>query len=600
MISLHSTLYEFGPFLLDVVEHRLLRAGRPIHLTPKLFDLLLLLVRENQRIVRKDELMVNLWPDSFVEENNLTVCISILRRVLGESLSGRQYIVTVPRVGYKFIAQVKEVMRSGLKSASTAERVGPEPDAAQLEVGSDRPEVTSLAVLPFENETSALEIEYISDELTHEIINTLSQLPRLSVVSGSFVFRYKGQDVDARQVGQELNVEAVLLGRILQYKDGLLISLELVDVLDGAQLWGKRYDCQQSNISDMQVQISRDISGQLKLGLSSGHQERLVHRHTENTKAYQLYLKGRYFWKKYAFKELKKSLQCFSEALELDPGYSLAYAGLADSYYRLSRTYLPPREVLPKAKSAAIRAVEIDGTIAEAHLSLSNIRLYYDHDWDGAERECRHALDLKPTSAIAHQYLSSFLTFMGRFEEAVTHINLAEELDPLSIQSMVSASFKFYLMRRYDLAIKWIERVLEIEPDYVPGRYFLGVIYIQQGNLREAVEILQGVRQVEEASVFLGYLGYAYALLGETREAEQILLELKEMARHKYVTPYCMSIICVGLGDDEQVIEWLEKLYEERDEHLVTLKVSPEFDVLRDKPRFADLMRRVGFISATS
>jgi DNA-binding winged helix-turn-helix (wHTH) protein/tetratricopeptide (TPR) repeat protein len=585
-------VYEFKGFRLDGAQRRLLRHGRQVQLKPKIFDLLLFLVEMRGQLVEKDELMREIWPNTIVEENNITVSMSILRKILGEDRVGRQFIETVPQHGYRFVAEVREISRE--QRATEAAAISTE--TAVGESSLREAPIDSLAVLPIHKVSSDLDLEYLSEGITESIINTLSQIPNLRVLACSTVFRFKGKEVDPQEVGILLNVRAVMLVRVIQLGEKLIIRSELVKVSDGSQIWGEQYERTSSDLLAIQDEIAKAIVESLKFKLTPQQQKRFTKRYTDNTEAYNLYLRGRYFWTRYTKEWVLKSIEAFKQAIEIDSSYALAYSGMADAYFRLSNIHLPPREVMPKAKEAALKAVEIDEDLAEAHSSLGLVRVYYDHDWAAAEREFKRCLELNPDYVPAHQRYGSYLCFIGHFEQSIAHYKHALELDPFSLQINMNLATNYYLMGEYETAISHLEKTLELEPDYMPTHFVLGCTYIQQGDLAKAIAEFQCIYKLdEEAYMALGFMGYAHALAGQRAEAENLLNILKDISLRTYVSPYSMGVIHLGLGLKDQVFEMFERLYEERNDWLVWLKVSPELKNLRDDLRFKDLLRRVGF-----
>jgi TolB-like protein/Tfp pilus assembly protein PilF len=440
------------------------------------------------------------------------------------------------------------------------------------------------------------DIDYLSEGITESIINILSRIPKLRVMARSTVFRYKGREVDPQEVGALLKVRTVVLGRILKHGERLIIRTEMVDVPYGSQIWGEQYNSSPSDLLRVQEEIATAISERLKAKLTGPAKSLIKRLYTENIEAFNLYLKGRYFWNKYTKDWVLKSIEAFQQAIKLDANFALAYAGMADAYFRLSNVYLPPHEVLPKAKEAAMKAVEIDDELAEAHASLGLIKVYKDHDWAGAESEFKRALELNPDLVLVHQRFGSYLKFMGRFEESMAHYRHALELDPFSLQINMNLATNHYLKGDYDEAIQHLKLTLELEPNYVPTHYALGCAYIQQGRFDEAIEEFQLIyRTEEEAYLALGFMGYAYACNGQRCEAENLLNVLKEIATRDYVSPYSMMVINIGLGKKQQVLDLLDKLYEEGNDWLVWLKVAPELQSLHSEPRYQALLKRIGF-----
>jgi DNA-binding winged helix-turn-helix (wHTH) protein/tetratricopeptide (TPR) repeat protein len=579
--------YEFDNFCILTAERVLLRDGKPQALPPKVFDILLVLVEHSGHLVEKAELMDQVWPETHVEENNLTVNMSALRRALGED---RKYIETVPRRGYRFVADVRKV--SDEKTEPGEKRIT-ETGGAR---GVLRDEViNSLAVLPFANLSDNPNLEYLSDGITESIINSLSQLPQLKTMARSTVFRYKDQKIAPLEAGRDMRVRSVLVGRVLQSGDSLNISTELVDVMDGSQIWSEQYNRQFLNILAAQEEISREVSEQLRLKLTTEERRRFAKRYTENIEAYHLYLKGRYFWSKYTKEGVDRSIEYYQQAIAADPVYALAYAGLAEAYYALSTTYLPPREAMPKARAAVMKALEIDGTLSEAHSTLGMIGMLYDWDWAEAERAYQRAIEFSPRNAIAHQRYGMYLDMMGRFDEGLAEMKLAQELDPLSLPTNVNIGVTYYLMGQYDRAIAQYKSALEMDPSFSLAHHHLAQVYTIQGRFPEALEEFQNAKLLEESPFALGHLGRIYAMMGKRSEALKILDRLKELSKQSYVSPYRLTMIYAALGEMDRAFEWLEKAYLDRSEELAWLNIFPVPGNLRSDPRFTDLLRRIGF-----
>jgi TolB-like protein/Tfp pilus assembly protein PilF len=585
-------VYEFKGFRLEAAQRRLLHNGQPVPLKPKILDLLLLLVQMRGRLVDKDELMKEIWPNTIVEENNITVSMSILRKTLGEDRAGRQFIETVPGRGYRFVADVK-IISPEQTIPQEAVKV---PASTAAEAETRESPIDSLAVLPLRNISKDPNSEYLSEGITESIINTLSRISKLRVLAPSTVFRFKGKDVDPQEIGSLLKVRAVMLGRVMQLGEKLVIRSELVNVADGSLIWGEQYDRTLSDLLATQDEIAKAITESLKLKLTRQDQIRLSKRYTANTEAYNLYLRGRYFWNRYDKEWVLKSIEAFEQAIEIDASYALAYTGIADAYFRLSNIHASPLEVLPKAKEAALKAVEIDNDLAEAHSSLGLLRVYYDHDWTAAEREFTRALELNPDLTLAHQRYGTYLKLMGRFDESFAHYKQALELDPFSLQININLATIHYLKEDNEIAIAHLKKTLELEPNYMPTHFVLGNAYIQQGNWDEAIAEFELIyRRDDEAYLALGFLGYCHAMAGRRAEAESLKNILQDVSRRKYVSPYGIIIICVALGQIDQAMELFEQLYAERNDWLVWLKVSPKLKHLHSDPRFRDLLRRIGF-----
>ncbi len=462
---------------------------------------------------------------------------------------------------------------------------------------SSRKTIDSLAVLPLINASNDAEMEYFSDGITESIINNLSQLPKLRVVPRSTVFRYKGREVDPQAIGYELNVRAVFTGRVLQHGDSLVIKTELIDVEQESQLWGEQYRRKMTDIFELEEEISREISGKLRLRLSGEEKKRLVKRYTENTEAYQLYLKGRYYTNKRTEGWIKKGIEYFQQASDADPNYALAYAGLADAYAFLASSTggMPPRDTYPKAKAAALKALEIDDALAEAHTSLGFFYLMYDWNFSEAEREFKRAIKLNPGYANAHDGYGFLLKATARNEEAISASRQAKKLDPLSLFTNVSLGWAYYFARDYERAIEQGRKALELEPRFDFAYWIVGLALAQRGMMKESINALnQAVLLTGGGLTFEAHLGYAYALSGKREEAQQVLADLEEIAKEKYVSAYYFAIIHLGLGEQELTFKWLERAFEERAGFLAFIKVEPMFDPLRSDARFSTLLERMG------
>ena len=466
-----------------------------------------------------------------------------------------------------------------------------------LRPGAGDTAIDSLAVLPFVNAGGTADTEYLSDGITESLINSLSQLPNLKVMSRSSVFRYKGQELDARAVGTTLGVRAVLTGRVVQRGDDLFVSVELVDARDSSHLWGGQYSRKMADLVALQSEITRDVSRSLRARLSGADEQRLAKNYTENSEAYQLYLKGRYFWNKKTPGGHQRSIEYFNQAIEKDPTYALAFVGLADAYLSLPNdSDAPPRETNPKAKAAATRALAVDSALAEAHASLAGVKLNYEWDFPGAEEGLKRAISLNPKyHPEVYQRYARYLSSMGRHEEAIAEAKRARELDPLSLSINNNVGQALLWARQYDGVIEESRKALEIDPNFWVAHLFLGKAYEQKGMYPEAVAALQKAKELSGgSSEATSMIGYVYAVSGRRDEAVRVLDELKGLSKQRYVSPYHIAMVYAGLGDKEQVFLWLEKAYEDRSQFMTLLKVEPKFDGLRSDPRFTDFVRRGG------
>ena len=453
--------------------------------------------------------------------------------------------------------------------------------------------IDSLAVLPFVNLSGDPEMEYLSDGITDTLINSLSQLRKLRVVPRSLAFRYKGREVEPQRAGSELNARAVLTGRVMQRGDTLLIGTELMDAVRLSQLWGAQYNRKMADIFALQEEIAREISEKLRLQLTGEEKKRLTKRATANKEAYQDYLKGRYWSSKIASEGINKAIAYLRQAIAKDPNYALAYAGLAVCYSQPGVFgFVPPNEAFPRAKEAALKALELDDTLSEAHTSLAYIKALYDSDWSGAERESQRAIALNPSSADAHAGYGTALLMMGRSEEAVAELKRAVEFDPPSLPINWGLGVAFYCARQYDQAIGQELKTLELDPHFILGHFHLGQAYVQKSMYNEAVAEFEKALAIAPGSTLaLAGLGYGYGVAGRRAEAHKVLDQLNEISKLKYVPAMQMVIIYTGLGEKDKAFEWLEKAYEQRS--MGVIKAVPTLDPLRSDPRFQDLLRRM-------
>ncbi len=454
--------------------------------------------------------------------------------------------------------------------------------------------IDSVAVLPFVNSSGDPNTEYLSDGITESLINSLSRLPHLKVMSRDSAFHYKGKDTDAQTVGRDLGVRAVFKGRVIQRGDDLEISAELVDTRDDSHIWGEQYSRKSADIFALQGDLAKEMTMALRVRLSGEDEKRMAKSYTANPEAYQDYLKGRYWWNKRTEEGFNRGIDLFKEAIKKDPTYAQAYSGLADCYSFLAiYGFVTPKESFPRAQEAGQRALEIDDTLAEGHTSLAIIKAFYDWDLAGAEREYQRAIELNPDYATAHQYYGAALSWVGQ-EQGIAESKRALELDPLSLVINWNLGYVFYLARQYDQAIEQYRKTLYLDPNYLLAQRELGWTYLQKFMYKEGITEFETALATSPGNhLTLSGLGYAYAVAGRKAEAQNVLDQLERLSKGKYVPALDRAIICAGRGEKDKAFEWLEKAYEERDNRMVRSKVEPMFDPLRSDPRFADLLRRM-------
>jgi serine/threonine protein kinase/Tfp pilus assembly protein PilF len=461
----------------------------------------------------------------------------------------------------------------------------------------------SIAVLPFANLSADKEQEYFCDGMAENLINALTHVEDLRVVARTSAFSFRGKEMDVREIGRQLKVETLLEGSVRKAGNRLRIGAQLVNVADGYHLWSEKYDrdigdmCCPEDIFAIQDEISLAVVDKLKVKLLGEEKAKLVKRHTKDLEAYDLYLKGRFFWNKRTQEGYQKSLGYFQQAIDRDPTYALAYAGIADCYDLLGwYDYLPPEEAFPRARAAAEKALEMDDTLAEANASLGWISANYEWDWRTAESKYKRAIELNPSYATVHQWYAEYLSYMGRHDESITEAKRAQELDPLSIIINNDLGQVLYYARQYDQAIEQLQKTLELDANFVVAHFFLAFLYAQKAMYDEALAEVQKAMDLSagDDSLMLAQLGAIYSYSGRRDEANKVLDELHQLSKQRYVSPFYMALIYMGFGQKDQAFEWLERAYKERDHWLETLKVHPWLDSLRPDPRFRALLKRIG------
>lgn len=455
--------------------------------------------------------------------------------------------------------------------------------------------ITSIAVLPFKNRGGDADTQYLSEGLAESLIYRLSQIPDLRVSPTSSVFRYEDRDVDPIAVGNELGVNAVLSGRIVQHGDRITISADLVDIKNNRLLWGEHYERPMSQLLDTQREIAREIVENLKIKVSPQEQG-LAKHYTENNEAYKYYLKGRFYWDQRTANSLRQGIGYFDQAIEMDPTFALAYAGLADCYV-VPANQMAPNEAMPKAKAAAIRAIELDDSLAEAHTSLGRVMAAYEWNWAGAEREFKRAIELNPRYPVAHQWYGGLLQVMGEPEMAIAERKTALELDPLSLIINFELGQAYYYAHDFDGAIEQYQKTLQLDPKFPPAYQFLPAAYEQKGNYDEAIKGFRSSPVLYvggEFSLTMAGLGHAYAVTGQTANARAQLEELKRLELQRYIPPTSAAMIYAGLGEKDNAFVRLDKAVQEHAFQLQWLMIEPRWDNLHSDPRFAELLKRIG------
>ena len=596
-------IYEFGKFMLDPQERILLVEGKSVHLTDKVFDTLLCLVENNGRLLTKDEMMATLWEESFVEEGNLAKNISRLRKIL--NTDDVQLIETLPKRGYRFRADVREidgdtnliVHRSlRVKISQTIEN-GSELSASAG--GLNLPalnEIHSIAVLPFQPLDSKSTDDIFGLGITDALITQLNRAGQVQVRPTSSILKYNLREQDAVSIGRELRVDAILEGRFQRTKNKFRLTVQMLRTANGDSLWADGFNTEVEDIFTIQDSIAERVIGALSKKLSDEAQIKLKKHDTENVEAYHEYLKGRFYWNKCTMDGYAKAIECFQNAIEIDPQYALAYAGLAGIYNVLTvNDGFAPHDYFPKAKAAALQALEIDPNLAEAHTAFGLAVLHYDWNWSGAEISFRHAIKLNPNYSNAYELLGIYLCRVERVGEAIAALKKAQEIDPLS---PINATWLAEVIRycgETEASIRLHRETLKSFPDFYLAHYHLAFSYLDGGRLAEAeTHCKKAVSLAHENSLTLSLQGILQAKLGNTSAVQETLDKLLKMKAEKYISSCNIASVYAASGAEAKAIEWLETALDERDPNLTWIKFDKEFKGLEQNPRFQTILQEVG------
>jgi TolB-like protein/DNA-binding winged helix-turn-helix (wHTH) protein/Flp pilus assembly protein TadD len=641
----------FDEFTLDLERGCLLRGGQPVHLRPQSYEVLKYLVKNKGRLISKDLLIEEVWEGRAVTDSSLGKCIEDVRYALGED--ARLYVRNVRGRGYIFDPQNNE--HTPASEAAWTEQIdvlrvlvedddheADAPTPRQANIASRAPgvpadsrrqryrtiavtltlagllliaasgtayyfssiaprasgasHVKSIAVLPFKSLGVENNESYLGLGIADTLIARLSNLKDLTVRPTSSVVKYADGGKGTMQIGRELGVESVLEGNFHISSGRIRVTVQLVSVRDQTSLWADKFDEQFTDIFTVEDSISKRVAEKLALSLSSEEKEALVKHYTENTDAHLLSLSGRYLLEKKTPEATRKAIGFFEKAIEEDPNYALAYAGIAESYFTLSvGGSMPPREAFPRAKEAAKKSLDIDPLLAEGHHNLAVARFFYDWDWSGAERDFKRAIEINPNYALAHEMYAHLLSNLGRHEEALAESSRSLELNPLSLISNALRGQMLFFAGRYDDAVAHLQMAINIEPDFWISHLILGKVYERKKTYAQAIAEFQRASQLAGAPEPTSLLGYTYAVSGKPAEARRLLDDLKQMSARQYVAPKHIALVYAGLREKDEMFSWLERAYEERDISLAFIKVEPRWGEYRADPRFVDLLRRVGF-----
>jgi TolB-like protein/DNA-binding winged helix-turn-helix (wHTH) protein/Tfp pilus assembly protein PilF len=648
-----KVIYEFGQFRLDPEAHLLVRGETVVPLEPKAVEVLLILVERSGELVARHNLMRAVWPDTFVEESNLSSNISILRRQLGVPPGGGEYIQTIPKRGYRFVAAVTQVRNEpsvpgssqdiGSRTAPSGESEsspGSQP-AGLSEVGATEeaagslrkraaqprailiagaslsvlvlpllypglwhwrphgvaaePHIGAMAVLPLENLSGDPAEEYFADGMTEALTADLAQIGALRVIARASVMQYKGTKQPLAQIAQRLNVEAVVSGAVLRSGQRVRITAALIRAATGQQLWARTYERSLGDILDLQNEVARAIAGEVQAKLTAEEQIRLARSRSVNADAYDAYLKGRYYYNRFTVDGFSKSIEHFEQAIKLDPNYASAYAGLADALVSLEQIGAAgPEEVHPRALEAASKALAMDETLPEAHAAMASVRA---NGWEmsAAEREARRAIELNPGFSLAHLYYSNMLRHLGRRQESIAEARRALELDPLSPLTNEELADAHMSAREYDAAIEQYQKTLDLYPNQAAPRDSLGWAYVYKRMYdRGMEEIRKSIALYGEDPSLSPEIAFIYGTTGRKDEARKILQRLLSASKTVPIAAHHFALVYIGIGDKEEAFTWLEKAFEQHSPMMAWLEVDPRFDSLRQEPKFQNLIRRVG------
>jgi TolB-like protein/DNA-binding winged helix-turn-helix (wHTH) protein len=642
-----SKLVRFGVFEVDLQTSELWKQGRRVRLREQPCRILSILLEERGAVVTREELTKRLWSEgTFVDfDHSLNTAVMRLREALGDSSDHPRFIETLPRHGYRFIAQVEEVPPVDARRADSGNDRPPENDSlvtasAERVVPSSKTNsplrftkrtlliaglftfatalfafvtlhfvragaavdlrgapIKSLVVLPFENLSEDKDQQYFTDGMTDELTAHLAKIHQLRVISRTSAMGYKGTHKTLSEIASDLHVDAVIEGTVLRSGNRVRITAELVQVSTDRHLWAETYESPIDDVLALQSRVATAIANEIRVNLTPEEQRLLANSKPVSAEAYEDYLKGRYYWNKRSEEGLRKAIEYFQAATEKEPRYALAFAGLADCYSIIGSAIIgdvPSQEVASKARNAALKALELDPSLAEAQTSLATVRFNYDWDWNAASTGFQRSIELNPGYATAYQRYSLYLMAMGRIQESLLQMNRARDLDPLSISTNFSLGWRLYMARQYDQAIEQLRNTLEMDPDFALPRAVLGQAYEHQGVHAQAISELQKAVSISHGSpAMLGALGHAFATAGNKPEAKKILVQMNESSKTRYVSPFYVAMVYAGLHEDDNALAWLEKAYNDRSNAVIFLKVDPAFDGMRSNARFQALLTRL-------
>jgi len=566
--------YHFDDVVVEPHLVRVLKRGQAMMLEPRAFDLLIYLIEHRDRVVEKQELFDQVWKGSFVTDNALTREVRNIRHAIGDAARTSRYVRTVQKHGYRFIADVIEERKPA-----------PSADSAP-----------SIAVLPFSNLSAAPENEYFCDGLAEELLNALTRISDLRVVARTSSFSFKTRQLDVREIGIRLNAATVLEGSVQRTGNRVRVLTQLINTADGYHIWSERFDREMDDIFAIQDEIAAAIIDKLKVKLLPNEKSAVEKRYTASVEAYHLYLRGRHFWNgRFAPGAVEKALEYFQQAIGVDPRYGLAYSGVADCYNLLGLfQFRAPHTTFSSAASAAQKALEIDNTLAEAHTSLAFTKWLYVWDWPGAEREFKEALGLNSGYALSHLYYAQYLSAMARLDEGIAEAKRAQNLDPLSLGINANVGMVLLWARKYEQAVKQLEKTIELDPNFGLAYYYLAFTLLALERYDEALRAIQkSIELTAGMPLAIAGLGCLYGRTGDRDKAEKALQDVEALLHERHVTSILLAYIYAGLGDRENFFDCMNRAYEEHSPLLACMKILPEFDAMRSDPQYDELLRRM-------
>jgi TolB-like protein/DNA-binding winged helix-turn-helix (wHTH) protein/Flp pilus assembly protein TadD len=625
----NHNVIRFGKFEVDLLAGEVRKGKTKLRLSGQPFQVLAILLERPGELVTREQLQSRLWPDTFVDaEHNLNTMINKIREALGDAADTPRFVETLPRRGYRFIGRIEPgepepslilpasrkpfwvwkpaligmssslhlrkyvmacavlVLLLALSSYFLRSRIASRP--------ADPSTIRSIAVLPLANLSADPNQQYIVDGMTEELTSEISQLHSLRVISRTSTMQYRDTNKKAPLIAKELHADGLIAGSILQVNDRVRVTVQLIHGPTDAQVWSKSYERDLRDVIAMQRGIASDIAREVQISLGPQEQAHLARAREVMPEVHEAYLRGRFHLQNGSRVSIDRALDYFRQAIQKDVEYAPAYAGVADAYTAMRSIYAAPAEVMPKAKAAALKAVALDETLPEAHVSLGGVLMFYDFDWPGAEREFQRALDIKPSYAEAHDYYAMFLVANRRFQAAVDHILRARHLDPVSGLIAADAAWVFYLKRDYDQLLEQAKAAVELAPNYWLGHLQLGLAYEKKGDFIRALQEFEEARRMDNNSAVLEMLAGTYAAAGRPAEARKITEEMVKLSAKRYVCAYEVATTYAGLRDRESAFLWLRKSLDERADCSPWIAADPKLDSLRSDPRFQDLLRRLG------